>query len=384
MRHQAVQHTLKCDIGFVPGRQGDTGQQLARGTVVVLVHGHHVAPVVAAVGPSGIAAPTRGATCGIGPAGERIGVFAHHFVVIGGGACTALQTAIDIQLTGSDGEKLQQLAPEIFIGGGLVVVGVVQVVAHDGRQRYFFEDLPVVAKGVLQQGVVVVTHPVGALYFQIADHHNLLQSKSHALTKLVRPVHGVAVEIPEQGLRRKVVTPTLRARVGWQVAKALGFTGDLVDAIAATCGVGRGVQGHLFSDPRIHAFGLDVHQQSLGCTEGGLLGQTHGTALRHRGCGWRRGWGWRWWGQRCWRRRCCWRRRRCWRRARCRRRAGAWCGGWRRHRRRGRRHGHHHGRRRCRRGRWCHDAHRCRSRRGRYGDVGRWCRCRKRRDTCTS
>ena len=115
--HQAVEHQLQRGRPSGVGRHGDAREQAARRGVAIARHGHHVTAVVLAVGAGRVAAPRSGAAGRVGPAREREGVGAHGVVAVGRGARAALERAVGVELTGADGEKLQQLARIVLVGG---------------------------------------------------------------------------------------------------------------------------------------------------------------------------------------------------------------------------------------------------------------------------
>jgi hypothetical protein len=284
MLHDAVEHQFQRLRCRAVGRHADAREQGAGAGVTQRRRRHHVAAQVLAVRAFGPAAPGRGAARRVGPAGQRIGVVADHVVVVGRLAGAAGELPVGLQQAGAEREQLQQFARIVLVRQQLVVVHVVEVLAHHRRQRDLAQHVAVVAEGVVEQVVEVQPQTVGARQFVAADHHDLLQREGHALAQLVGLARRVAIEVPGQRLGRVPVAPAGGACVLRQVAEA-GLAGVLVDRVTQAAGVARHVQRHLAGHPGCRRGAADLANQGLGRPEGGLLRQPRRIRPRHRGHG---------------------------------------------------------------------------------------------------
>ena len=242
---------------------------------------HHVAAVVATVGTFRTAAPRGGTTGGISPAGQSIGIGSHRVVAVGGAASTTLQRAVGIQFASADGKKLQQLAREVLVRCRLVIVGVVEKVAHHRRQHHLLQHLPVVAEGVVEQVVVIDAKAVSAFDLHAADDDDLLQRERHPLAQLVRLGHCIAKEVPQQRVGREAVAPAVGSLVGGQVA-IRGRHGELMDATVASAQVSRRIELHLRGHPGRRALRFDVGHQGFAGAKTGLVGEAGRVANAER------------------------------------------------------------------------------------------------------
>ena len=258
MLHQAVEHRLERLRGAMSFRQRDAGEQRAWRGVMRRVERDHVAGVVGTVRAPRPAGPQRRGARRVGPAREGMGVVAHTLVVVGRHAVAPAQRPVHVQLAGAQRKELQQLAAEVLVRCVPVVVGVVLVAAHDGRERDLLEDAAVVAEGLVEQHVVVVAEAVGAGHVGARDHQALLQRQSDALAQLVGLLDGVAVEVPHQRDGRGPVAPAVRAAVGAEAA------GDVMHLGAAAAGVARFGRGHLAGDPLGSPLATDLLDERFG------------------------------------------------------------------------------------------------------------------------
>ena len=144
-------------------------------------------------------------------AGEDLGKLAN--VVVGVSAIrraigSKTKGAVRPKLEESDRKELHVFARKVFIGEGVEEAVAIDVepslvlqrgepVAHQGAPVDEAEDVSVVGKGVGVEQILVVARCVGAVVDVVVspgDNDNLLEGKSHFLSKLVG---GIDHHLPE-------------------------------------------------------------------------------------------------------------------------------------------------------------------------------------------